>query len=218
MSMEIEGEALNLFNQILGDYTPSDREFLKRNIEEKLSTVDISGLPLIRFIPASIYLITKCPTYSDIPVPLGKIIWEVDSYIKKNPYANHTLGNWRKQITYLARQNLFKDCPVTPETIIEGSTSRLFKDCCEFSDQVYSDETLSKFKQLSSKLYTDWVKLNTMGRNPYCVVAGIYYIASRLMGLNFTQRNFSYFFKISDPALRQNYKDIFDLVEIIIPA
>lgn len=207
--MVFDEEREDLFNFILSDFSESDKAYLRKRVEEVLSSDEISfrGRAICSFIPASIFLLAKCPANADVPLSIAEISKRVDGWLEVSRnersrfYSHKVLKTWKKTLTYLKRLGIFDVCRVTPRTIIRLR----FGDAIEGWNPTLRYDLNEIMKLVDGILGGEETRLQTMGKNPYTIAASVCYIIGLLKGYNFTQNYVSNQFNVTKGALRNRY-------------
>jgi len=211
----MDEECERLLESITRDFSESDRDFLKDEINSTLRELSISRSRL-SFIPSSVYLLAKCPANTDAPLSLADIDERVHEWIdlarheSGDPVSDKVLfRSWKSTLTYLKREGIFQECRVTPQIIIYGYWDALmtrWKEFHRFTDLYSISYDLDEIMDLVDRILEgEDMRLNLVGKNPYVTAAAVCYIIGFLKEYNFTQMFLAMFFNITEPAIRHRW-------------
>lgn len=216
--MKIRGEDLAFLNHLLSDHTEKDREIIKKEIEQKLEVLSFHGRS---YLPGAVFLITKCPSFSDQPIPLH----EINEKINSSSFTIH--GDWRKKVSILSRSNLFKECPITPPIIAETYTQTIIdyaKNLPGYRVKLTPEDDpdlAERIKNRVKELYTEKVRLATVGKNPYIVYAGLIYFISIELGIALTQSAIAEALNVTTVSIRDSHyllRDVLKEEGVLLPS
>lgn len=192
----------DVVDKICYDFPDADKEFLKREISEKLPIIATRRRSIVLQITTLVYLLSKCPSNSDRPLSLKEIYLRY-AMVEK-PIQISTFFNAIKD----AKSKGIQSCRLTPEIIITSKKGNL----ANFLN--ISEEEINEIIDRAVKIVKhEEVRKKLSGRNPYVTAATAVYLSCEGYRI-IAQADVGYIFGVTTSSILTNMGWIKKLVSL----